>query len=114
MHFLKKLTRMATPAELSEIHEKFDDEMQGLTQEWALESLGVERLLPLLNLADNEELGKTKAILYAYRFGYLAGKENKTANQKDSWKQSIIEIINKIDNDVSLMKIFYFVKVFLH
>ena len=48
--------------------------MCGLTQEWALDSLGVDRLLPLINIADNEKLGATKAILYAYRFGYLAGK----------------------------------------
>lgn len=34
--------------------------------------------------------------------------------QKDFWKQSIIEVINKIDNKVSLMKIFYFAKVFLN
>lgn len=74
MHFLKKLPRMATPAELSEVHTRFDAQMCGFTQEWAFESLGVERLLPLLNIADNEVLGVTKAILYAYRFGYLAGK----------------------------------------
>lgn len=30
------------------------------------------------------------------------------------WKQSIIEVINKIDSKTSLMKIFYFAKVFLH
>lgn len=74
MRFFKKLLRMETPAELSEIHARFDAQMCGFTQEWAFESLGVERLLPLLNIADNEVLGATKAILYAYRFGYLAGK----------------------------------------
>lgn len=76
MHFLKKLAlpHKATSTELKEINMKLSGEMQGLTQEWALESLGVERLLPLLNIADHEELGATKAILYAYRFGYLAGK----------------------------------------
>lgn len=30
------------------------------------------------------------------------------------WKQSIIEVVNKIDSETSLMKIFYFAKVFLH
>ena len=29
------------------------------------------------------------------------------------WKQSIIEVINKIDSMTSLMKIYYFVKAFL-
>ncbi len=74
MRFFKKLQHKATPMELKEINMKLSGEMQGLTQEWALESLGAERLLPLINIADNEKMGKTKAILYAYRFGYLAGK----------------------------------------
>lgn len=34
--------------------------------------------------------------------------------QKDFWKQSIIEVINGIENKVSLMKIYYFVIGFLH
>ena len=74
MRFFKKLPHKATPAELSEVHARLDAQMCGLTQEWALDSLGIDRLLPLVNIADNEKMGKTKAILYAYRFGYLAGK----------------------------------------
>jgi hypothetical protein len=34
----------------------------------------MERLLPLINIADSEDLEKTEAVLYAYRFGYLAGR----------------------------------------
>lgn len=76
MGFFKKLPHKATHTELSEVHARLDAEMCGFTQKWALDSLGIDRLLPLLNIADNEKLGATKAILYAYRFGYLAGKEN--------------------------------------
>ena len=54
MGFFKKLPHKATPAELSEVHARLDAQMCGLTQEWALDSLGVERLLPLINIADNE------------------------------------------------------------
>lgn len=168
MRFLKKLAlpHKATPTELSEVHARLDAEMCGFTQKWALDSLGIDRLLPLLNIADNEKLGATKAILYAYRFGYLEGKailpknlnihheeHNEALKEKiidivqsvdetwllslilrtikcvtekrwkmasdlmererGYWKQSIIEIINKIDNIEYLMKIYYFVKVFL-
>ena len=74
MFFLKKLPHKATPTELSEVHARLDAQMCGLTQEWALDSLGIDKLLPLINIADHEKLGATKAILYAYRFGYLAGK----------------------------------------
>ncbi len=66
-----KSTR-TTPTELQGIRNGLDAEMQGLSQDWALENFGVERLLSLLDLAENEKLGITKAILYAYRFGYLA------------------------------------------
>lgn len=168
MHFLKKLEKaqMKTPTELSEVHAGLDAQMRGFTQKWALDSLGAERLLPLLNIADNEKLGATKAILYAYRFGYLEGKailpknlnihheeHNEALKEKiidivqsidetwllslilrsikcvtekrwkmasdleererECWKQSIIEIINKIDNIKYLMKIYWFVKGFL-
>ena len=83
MLFFKKLPRMATSAELKEIYTRLDAEMCGLTQEWALDSLGIENLLPLLNIADNEKLGKTKAVLYAYRFGYLAGKGGKGSERRE-------------------------------
>lgn len=35
-------------------------------------------------------------------------------NKMVFWKQSIIEVIDKIDSEVSLMKIYYFVIGFLH
>ena len=35
-------------------------------------------------------------------------------NERDFWRQSIIDLVNKIDSKTSLMKIFYFAKVFLH
>lgn len=34
-------------------------------------------------------------------------------NEIEFWKQSIIEAVNKIDSESSLMKIYYFVIVFL-
>ncbi|MCM1224432.1 MAG: hypothetical protein NC548_59285 [Lachnospiraceae bacterium] len=62
--------------EMQEIHERINKEMQGLTHEWAMESLQIEKLLPLLNIANNDTLGAEKAISYAYRYGYLEGKKD--------------------------------------
>lgn len=31
--------------------------------------------LMLLNLADNEKMGKSKAIIYAYKIGHIVGKK---------------------------------------
>lgn len=104
MGFLKKLSFAAMRVDFSEIHARLDAEMQGLTQEWALKSLGAERLLPLINIADNEKLGATKAVLYAYRFGYLAGKtiapKNMNAHHEDhneALKMKIIDIVQSVD-----------------
>ena len=103
MGFFKKLPHKATPAELSEVHARLDAQMCGLTQEWALDSLGVERLLPLINIADNEKLGATKAILYAYRFGYLE-KEPKISNTTNEKYYNLITQALKRTNDTRIFE----------
>lgn len=103
MRFFKKLPHKATPTELKEINMKLSGEMQGLTQEWALESLGAERLLPLINIADNEKLGATKAILYAYRFGYLE-KEPKISNTTNEKYYNLITQALKSTNDTRIFE----------
>ena len=115
MRFLKKLAlpHKATPTELKEINMKLSGEMQGFTQKWALDSLGIDRLLPLLNIADNEKLGATKAILYAYRFGYLAGKENCDDSRERACRRAILDTINKIDNLGRLREIYTVAKTYL-
>jgi hypothetical protein len=40
-------------------------------------------------------------------------KRRCSVTDTEFWKQSIIEVINKIDSMTSLMKIYYFVKAFL-
>lgn len=115
MRFLKKLAlpHKATPTELKEINMKLSGEMQGFTQKWALDSLGAERLLPLLNIADNEKLGATKAILYAYRFGYLNGRENCDDSRERECRQRILGIINQIDSLEHLRKVYTTAKTYL-
>lgn len=113
MGFFKKLPHKATTTELKEINMKLSGEMQGLTQKWALDSLGVERLFPLINIADNEKLGATKAILYAYRFGYLDGKEKCDDSREMGCRQAILGVINQIDSLEHLRKIYTAAKVYL-
>lgn len=113
MGFFKKLPHKATHTELSEVHARLDAEMCGFTQKWALDSLGIDRLLPLLNIADNEKLGATKAILYAYRFGYLAGKENCDDSRERACRQRILGIINQIDSLEHLRKVYTTAKTYL-
>lgn len=108
MLFFKKLPRMATPAELKEIHARLDAEMCGLTQEWALDSLGIENLLPLITIAENDKLGITKAVLYAYRFGYLAKRKDGSAC--DPVKAEIFEMLKEVENPTELRMIRGFVR----
>lgn len=62
--------------ELKGIHERIEEEMQGLTHEWAMETLQAENFLPLLYVANHDILGREKAISYAFRYGYLEGKKD--------------------------------------
>lgn len=115
MGFFKKLAmpHKAKPTELKEVHTRLDAQIQELTQEWALDSLGVDRLLPLINIADNEKMGKTKAILYAYRFGYLDGKEKCNDSRERECRQKILGTINQIDSLEHLRIVYTTAKVYL-
>lgn len=113
MGFFKRLPHKATPTELSEVHTRLDAQMCGFTHKWALDSLGIDRLLPLLTIADNEKLGATKAILYAYRFGYLAGRENCDDSREMGCRQAILDIINRIDSLEHLRKVYTVAKTYL-
>lgn len=36
----------------------------------------LRQFLMLINIADNDKLGKSKAIVYAYKIGFIEGKRN--------------------------------------
>lgn len=76
--------RKKTPkgAELERIRKKFDADTQGMSMEQAMKSMGLNAFLMLLNIADNDAMGKSKAILYAYRLGALSGKRNLAQDEK--------------------------------
>lgn len=94
--------------DLEEVHKRIDAEMCGLTQEWALDSLGIENLLPLITIAENDKLGITKAVLYAYRFGYLA--KRKEVSACDPVKAEIFEMLKEVENPRELRMIQGFVR----
>lgn len=72
MRFKKKPNRK----DLDRITRNFQKRTDGLTNQWALDIMGVESFLPLLTIADYERIGKTRAILISFKLGYLAGKED--------------------------------------
>lgn len=57
-------------AKLARIKEEFDARTADVEEFWDLGDF-----LKLLDLAEYEFLGKTKAIVYAFKVGYIAGKE---------------------------------------
>lgn len=72
MWFGKKPNRQ----DLDRITRNFQKQTNGLTNQWALDTMGIESFLPLLTIADYERIGKTRAILISFKLGYLAGKED--------------------------------------
>lgn len=71
MWFKKKPNRK----DLDRITRNFQKQTEGLTNQWALDTMGIESFLPLLTIADYERIGKTRAILISFKLGYLAGRE---------------------------------------
>lgn len=59
-------------AELEKIQKEFDQ----ITADYHGEDIwDLRQFLMLLNLAENEKMGKSKAIIYAYKIGRLEEKE---------------------------------------
>ena len=71
MWFKKKPNRK----DLDRITRNFQKQTEELTNQWALDTMGVESFLPLLTIADYDRIGKTRAILISFKLGYLAGRE---------------------------------------
>lgn len=69
--FLKRPKRR----DLDRITRNFQKQTEGLTNQWALDTMGIESFLPLLTLADYAKIGKTRAILISFKLGYLAGRD---------------------------------------
>lgn len=78
-------------AEISQKVNEIDAEFQKKTADYKGENIWeLGEFIRLLSLADNAHLGKSKAILYAYKIGYLAGQEKqeqKKAEQTPEEKQ---------------------------
>lgn len=70
MWFKKKPNRK----DLDRITRNFRKRTEGLTNQWALDTMGIESFLPLLTLSDYAKVGKTRAILISFKLGYLAGR----------------------------------------
>lgn len=59
--------------ELEKIRAEFDRRTVGYHGE---EIWDLRQFLMLLNLADNDKMGKSKAIIYAYKLGYTDGRRS--------------------------------------
>lgn len=59
--------------ELESIQQEFDQRTENISNDiWDLRDF-----LMLLNLADNAYLGASKAIIYAFKLGYVAGRKGR-------------------------------------
>ena len=63
---------------MNKLLQKYEERTAELSREKAMEMLAegdTDDFLMLVQIADNCEFGKSKAILIAFRLGYLRGKE---------------------------------------
>lgn len=64
--------------EVQELIEMYEKRTAAISKEKAMDLLDSEKswdFVLLLKIAESEPLGKSKAILYAFRLGYLAGSQ---------------------------------------
>lgn len=80
MSFFKKKPQVATAADLQRIRNEFDKRTADYHGEdiWELSDF-----LMLLNLADNDVMGKSKSIIYAYKLGYMNGAKRTLGKIKE-------------------------------
>ncbi len=74
---LKKKSKRPTKAELESLVKYYNSITAELSHDWALEKLDSEErchYLMLLKIADCRRMGKTFAILTAFKIGYLYAK----------------------------------------
>lgn len=120
---LKKKSKRPTRAELESLVEYYNNMTAELPQGWALDKLDSPEkchYLMLLKIADYCKMGKSFAILTAFKMGYLYANEKidlgipgyyeDTAYWAQEYRERTSKILAKTENADTLAKIYYFAK----
>lgn len=124
--FLKKLKKKnvkPTAAELKSLIKYYNRMTAAMSDDEAMEMLdSLERFhyLMLLKIADHAPMGKTKAIIYAFKMGYLYAKGKielglpehyaDTAYWVQEYRERTSKILAETENADTLAQIYYFAK----
>lgn len=81
-YYLKRLKALLlgwkhqpTRTDIDRLTAQYSEQTADMPQEKVLRLLGREKLLNLVHISRYADLGETRAIQFAFAFGYLAGKE---------------------------------------
>ncbi|MBD5521420.1 MAG: hypothetical protein HDR03_09410 [Lachnospiraceae bacterium] len=130
MYFFKRIKatlsgrkNQPSKAELESLVKYYSGLTAELQHKWALEKLDSEKrchYLMLLKIADYHDMGKTFAILTAFKMGYLYAKGKidlgvpsyyaDAAYWAQEYRERTSEILAKIENADTLAQIYYFAK----
>lgn len=123
MRFLKKGTSRPTKAELKKLVNYYEKKTAAMSDDEAIEKLDSPEkwhYLMLLKIADYAHMGKTKAIIYAFKMGYLYAKGKIDLGTPDyyadaaywvqEYRERTARILAKTENADTLAKIYYFAK----
>lgn len=120
---MKKKSERPSKAELSRLTNYYDKLTAELPEGWALEHLDSPEkwhYLMLLKIADYHRMGKSFAILTAFKMGYLYAKGkielgipacySDSAYWAKEYRERTSKIIAEVENADTLAQIYYFAK----
>ena len=121
--FFKRLTDRPTKAELERLVNYYKKKTAAMSDDEAMELLDSPEkwhYLMLLKIAGYVPFGETKAIIYAFKMGYLYAKGKidlgtpdyyaDTAYWVQEYRERTAKILAKTENADTLAKIYYFTK----
>lgn len=121
--FFKKWADRPTKQELENLVKYYKEKTAAMSDDEAMELLDSPEkwhYLMLLKIADFAPMGKTKAIFYAFKMGYLYAKGKIDLGTPDyyadaaywvqEYRERTAKILAKTENADTLAKIYYFAK----
>lgn len=121
--FFKRIANRPTKQELENLVRYYKEKTAAMSDDEAMELLDSPdkwHYLMLLKIADYAPFGKTKAIIYAFKMGYLYAKGKIDLGTPDyyadaaywvqEYRERTAKILAKTENADTLAKIYYFAK----
>ena len=91
MKIFKNRKKEKQSQDLQETVKEYNRQTAGITDKMALDMLDSDQrndFLALLNITDHAHLGKTRAVLTAFKLGYMQGKTEASGNGRQKGRHN--------------------------